>query len=144
MIEHLQKIITRIGWSFKIYSSGTNQNLEMLSIYPAKEDLANIDEVTFLLMPFGESPDHCELLQVYFQFPFLINKENLELYWFICEVNKFLPLGHFNIAQNEDVIYYKAVFPFDSYFTVDQLVDTTNLILWASDEYQDRFAAYQI
>lgn len=137
--DHFVELLQKLNWKENQYKAGTKNQLEMVSIYPNSNDICLLEELSFCLFPIDEEKDDFGILQLYFEFSNKVKRESKEVFEFMCEVNKYLPIGHINLSHLEDKVYYKCNMPFDKDFKVDVLESILNIAFWVFEEYDSKF-----
>lgn len=97
------------------------------------------------IMPLSNDLDGSSFIQFYYEYPFLIPSPCPgELKTLIQNVNRQLPLGHFNTNIAWSQIYYKYVLAqsFKTELFADQLSDIMDMIVYSVQHFENEFSAF--
>ena len=98
------------------------------------------------VMPLNNELEGSFFIQFYYEYPFLIPSPCPgELKTLIQNVNRQLPLGHFNTNVAWSQIYYKYVLALSLETTLftDQLSDIMDMIIYAIQHFEKEFSVFK-
>jgi hypothetical protein len=132
----IQSIVEQLGYAVVLIPKSVDVPIDILSV-PIEDDTQ--DSAMYLnisFYPLGDELDGSEFVQFYFQYPFEIGNDCLDLVLQkLSAVNRELPLGHFNIAEAEDRLYFKYVLALPQNQEVEPLHinDILDMCIYASE-----------
>ncbi len=98
------------------------------------------------IMPLSNDLEGSSFIQFYYEYPFLIPSPCPgELKTLINNINRQLPLGHFNTNIAWSQIYYKYVLALSLKTTVfaDQLSDIMDMIIYSVQHFEEEFSVFK-
>jgi hypothetical protein len=98
------------------------------------------------IMPLSNDLEGSSFIQFYYEYPFLIPSPCPgELKTLINNINRQLPLGHFNTNLAWSQIYYKYVLALSLKTTVfaDQLSDIMDMIIYSVQHFEEEFSVFK-
>jgi len=131
-----------LGYSTELTSKSEEVPYDELSVM---WDDAEGDEqlLTLIIFPLGEDLDGSIFIQFYSEYPFTIQERNLSrVVTNLPMVNNKLPLGHFDISQDKETLYFRYVlaFPMDyAMISPGFLNDVLDMCIYAYEGFRDGF-----
>ena len=108
-LEKMKAVLEQLDYKCEVLRKSTDLPLDMLSVMIG-EDGDSQQYLTIAIYPMQDGLDDSKFVQFYFQAPFEISMDNLgKVLAKIQQVNRQLPLGHFNLSAEVDKLYYKYV-----------------------------------
>jgi hypothetical protein len=98
------------------------------------------------IMPLSNDLEGSSFIQFYYEYPFLIPSPCPgELKTLINNINRQLPLGHFNTNIAWSQIYYKYVLALSLKTTLfaDQLRDIMDMIIYSVQHFEEEFSVFK-
>jgi hypothetical protein len=98
------------------------------------------------IMPLSNDLEGSSFIQFYYEYPFIIPSPCPgELKTLINNINRQLPLGHFNTNLAWSQIYYKYVLALSLKTTVfaDQLSDIMDMIIYSVQHFEEEFSVFK-
>jgi hypothetical protein len=98
------------------------------------------------IMPLSNDLEGSSFIQFYYEYPFLIPSPCPgELKTLINNINRQLPLGHFNTNLAWSQIYYKYVLALSLKTTLfaDQLRDIMDMIIYSVQHFEEEFSVFK-
>ena len=105
-----------------------------------------VQSMAISFMPLSEELEGSVFIQFYYEYPFhLPTPCPNELKTLIQNVNRQLPLGHFNTSISWNQIYFKYVLALskESSLDMDHLADILDMILYPIQHFENEFSDFK-
>lgn len=144
-LKKVQNILSELDYESSLLSESETGSLDMI-LLKFQNNKKQVQSLAISFMPLSDELEVSRFMQFYFEFPFLIQSPcPNELKTLIQNVNRQLPLGHFNtnIAWNQ--IYFKYVLAMSEkdFVDEDQLADIIDVILFAITHFENEFSEFK-
>jgi hypothetical protein len=145
LLRGIQENLEEIDFESTILPENETGSGNMLSV----KFRNNHDEDQSLIiniMPLSNDLEGSSFIQFYYEYPFIIPSPCPgELKTLINNINRQLPLGHFNTNLAWSQIYYKYVLALSLKTTVfaDQLSDIMDMIIYSVQHFEEEFSVFK-
>lgn len=144
LLRGIQENLERIDFESTILTENETGSGNMLSV-KFRNNRDEDQSLIINIMPLSNDLDGSSFIQFYYEYPFLIPSPCPgELKTLIQNVNRQLPLGHFNTNLAWSQIYYKYVLALSLKTTVfaNQLSDILDIIIYSVQHFENEFSAF--
>ncbi len=144
-LRGIQTSLEEIEYKSTILPKSETGSWDMLSV----KFMNNREEdqtLVISVMPLSNELEGSFFIQFYYEYPFIIPSPCPgELKTLIQNVNRQLPLGHFNTNVAWSQIYYKYVLAMSLETTLytDQLSDIMDMIIYAIQHFEKEFSVFK-
>jgi hypothetical protein len=145
LLRGIQASLEEIDYKSTILPKSETGSWDMLTV----KFMNNREEdqtLVISVMPLSNELEGSFFIQFYYEYPFLIPSPCPgELKTLIQNVNRQLPLGHFNTNVAWSQIYYKYVLALSLETTLftDQLSDIMDMIIYAIQHFEKEFSVFK-
>ena len=145
LLRGIQDNLKEIDYESTILPKSETGSWDMLSV-KFRNNREEEQSLMIHVMPLSNDLEGSSFIQFYYEYPFLIPSPCPgELKTLIQNVNRQLPLGHFNTNVAWSQIYYKYVLALSLKTTVfaDQLSDIMDMIIYAIQHFEKEFSVFK-
>ena len=129
ILEEIKNILSSNGFHVTIQKHGV---LSGLTLEKFQENPPFAQPISIIQFPEEENLDGSVFIQFYFESTQDISANNL-VYPEILEINRLLPLGHFNLTKENKKLSYKYVFTAPKNGAIDEgmITDIIDMVIYA-------------
>jgi len=144
-LRRIQNNLKELDFESTVLSKSETGSLDMISV----KFMSSNDEIQSLVisfMPLSNELEGSFFIQFYYEYPFLIKSPcPNELKTLINNVNRQLPLGHFNTTIAWSQIYFKYVLALSNKSSIlsDQLGDIMDMLIFAIQHFEEDFSGFK-
>ncbi len=145
LLRGIQDNLKEIDYESTILPKSETGSWNMLSV-KFRNNREEEQSLIINVMPLSNDLEGSSFIQFYYEYPFLIPSPCPgELKTLIQNVNRQLPLGHFNTNLSWSQIYYKYVLALSSKTTlpVNQLSDIMDMIIYSVQHFEKEFSVFK-
>ena len=145
LLRGIQDNLEKIDYESTILPKSETGSWNMLSV-KFRNNREEIQSLVINAMPLSNDLEGSSFIQFYYEYPFLIPSPCPgELKTLIQNVNRQLPLGHFNTNLAWNQIYFKYVLALSTKTSllVDQLSDIMDTIIYAIQHFEKDFSVFK-
>ena len=145
LLRGIQDNLEKIDYESTILPKSETGSWDMLSV-KFRNNREEDQTLVINLMPLSDDLEGSSFIQFYYEYPFLIPSPCPgELKTLIQNVNRQLPLGHFNTNLAWNQIYFKYVLALSTKTSllVDQLSDIMDTIIYAIQHFEKDFSVFK-
>lgn len=145
LLRGIQENLKGIDFESKILPKNETGSWDMLSVQ-FRNNREEIQSLVINVLPLSDDLEGSSFIQFYYEYPFLIPSPCPgELKTLIQNVNRQLPLGHFNtnVAWNQIYFKYVLVLSVKTTLITDQLSDILDMIIYAIGHFENEFAVFR-
>lgn len=144
VLKSFQAVLESLDYNTQLYPESTENRYDILSVQiPEDENKA----FSVNLLPLADSLDGSYFMQIYHEFPFQVPVPCPdELKNTIININRQLPVGHFNLTIMGDKVYYKyiLVHPMAADFNPDFMGDLMDMAVFSMTHFAANFEAFKV
>ena len=144
LLRGIQDNLEKIEYESTILPKSETGSWDMLSV-KFRNNREEIQSLVINVMPLSDDLEGSSFIQFYYEYPFFVPTPCPgELKTLIQNVNRQLPLGHFNTNLAWSQIYYKYVLALSLKTTLiaDQLSDILDIIIYSVQHFENEFSAF--
>lgn len=143
-LQRLGGLIEQLGYAVELLAKSEQVPVDMLSLQLEEDAKGRPQFLTLAVYPLEDELDAASFLQFYFQYPFQVRAERRnQVMEALATTNQQLPLGHFNISNGENTLYFKYVLavPRGQAIEASFLNDVLDMCLFTQEHYLDHLEA---
>lgn len=144
-LQKIQNILNDLDYESSLISENETGSMAMILV-KFENNKEEVQSLAISFMPLSEEFEDSRFIQFYYEYPFLIQSPcPNELKTLIQNVNRQLPLGHFNTNISWNQIYFKYVLtlPGESSVNTEQLADILDIILFPIPHFENEFSEFK-
>lgn len=145
LLRGIQDNLKEIDYESTILPKSETGSWNMLSV-KFRNNREEEQSLMINVMPLSNDLEGSSFIQFYYEYPFLIPSPCPgDLKTLIQNVNRQLPLGHYNTNVAWSQIYYKYVLALSTKTTllVDQLSDIMDMIIYSIQHFEHEFSVFK-
>ncbi|ERM81262.1 hypothetical protein P872_10745 [Rhodonellum psychrophilum GCM71 = DSM 17998] len=109
ILAKIQTAAEKLGYETQLYPQSEEHPLELLALTVGEDGEEN-KYLGITVYPLDEELEGSQFLQFFYEYPQKISGDQKERFRIrLSELNRLLPLGHFNFNEMENRIYFKYV-----------------------------------
>jgi hypothetical protein len=144
-LRKIQNIVSELGYESSLLSESETGSLDMILV-KFQNNKHEVQSLAISFMPLNDELESSLFIQFYYEYPFLLKTPcPNELKTLIQNVNRQLPLGHFNTNVAWNQIYFKYVLALskEGSFLAGHLSDILDMILFPIPHFENEFSDFK-
>ena len=144
-LREIQNILNELDFESSLLSESDTGSLDMILV-KFQNNKGESQSIAVSFMPLSEELEGSHFIQFYYEYPFAIQSPCPDgLKTLINNINRQLPLGHFNTNVAWGQIYFKYVLAVSSEHPVvtEQMGDILDIILFALPHFENEFSNFR-
>ena len=144
-LRKIQNILQELEFETQLFTTNETGSVDLLAV-KISADEEETQSMAINFMPLADELEGSSFIQFYYEYPFLLQSPcPNELKTLIQNVNRQLPLGHFNTNVAWSQIYFKYVLanPVENSLTTGQLTDIMDMVVYSVQHFENEFSAFQ-
>lgn len=146
LLRKIQNNLKELDFESTLLPQSETGSIDMLSVN-FMNDNNEIKTLVISFMPLSNELEGSVFIQFYYEYPFLIKSPcPNELKTLINNINRQLPLGHFNTNVAWSQIYMKYVMAAskENFLTTGQLSDIMDMFIYAIQHFEKDFSDFKM
>ena len=145
VLQAIQLILEGMDYETNLLRKSNDIPMDMLTVKLDQEDEGSDQQFVISVMPLSDDLEGSNFIQIYYEYPFMVDIPAADgLKNTLINVNRQLPLGHFNLTALGAQVYFKYVLasPMNLTFDAGHVSDFIDMCTFAMTHFEGEFKAF--